>query len=183
MWGQWERGRPGNSRGAGDSGRGKPEIGDQRPRGGPGPDQEGWGPRESRAQKAGTLTLGPLSTAEGLSKGGLPGPIGEAFLEEEDATWPSLQGTGSADGLGPLAGALCEPLKDLGHQGGDGCWWQGLGFYRAGGRTGLEVALVRGVGVVTRSHGQRWERPVLGINVVMNTALRFSSAQPGGPTQ
>lgn len=88
-----------------------------------------------------------------------------------------------ADGLGPLAGALCEPLKGLGHQGGDGCWWQGLGFYRAGGRTGLEAALVRGVGVVTRSHGQRWKRPVLGINVVMNTALRFSSAQPGGPTQ
>lgn len=34
--------------------------------------------------------------------------------------------------------------------------------------------------VVTRSQGQRWELPVLGIKVAMNTALQFSSA---GPTQ
>ena len=33
---------------------------------------------------------------------------------------------------------------------------------------------------MTRSHGQRWERPVLGIKVPMNIALPFSSA---GPTQ
>lgn len=33
------------------------------------------GPGESRARQAGTLTLGLLSTAEGLSEGGLPGPI------------------------------------------------------------------------------------------------------------
>lgn len=31
------------------------------------------------------LTLGPLSTAEGLPEGGLPGAIGEAFLEKENA--------------------------------------------------------------------------------------------------
>lgn len=31
------------------------------------------------------LTLGPLSTAEGLPEGGLPGAVGEAFLEKENA--------------------------------------------------------------------------------------------------
>ena len=44
------------------------------------------GPAASTLDAGSTaLTRGPLSIAEGLPEGGLPGAVGEAFLEKENA--------------------------------------------------------------------------------------------------
>lgn len=48
------------------------------------------------------VSLGPPS-AEGLPKGGLPGPIGETFLEEDSTTLPSAGGAGSAPSCLPAS--------------------------------------------------------------------------------
>lgn len=75
----------------------------------------------------------PRLIAEGLSEGGLPGPLGEAFPEEEDATRPRLRRRAQplllegrleekTGGPGPLAGAPSATGKGLGHQGEDRGW-------------------------------------------------------------
>ncbi|XP_015993399.2 plakophilin-3 isoform X1 [Rousettus aegyptiacus] len=92
---------------------------------------EGHSGRNSRP--ACHLTRPPF-TAEGLSKGGLPGPVGKALPEEGTATQPGLRGTGSAPCCLPAsleekaecpAAAHWSPscnFEGPGHQGEDRGW-------------------------------------------------------------
>ena len=144
----------------------------------------------------------PLSTAEGLPKGRLPGPVGEAFLEGACDVTP-LRGKGSGqgcspasledsvdDGPGALAGApsTCNLKAWATGEGTGACGW-GIGFCRAGGGAGLKAALMRGV--VARSHWQRWHwlrpssasgQPAMGIKVAVNSAATGPHASLVGQT-